>query len=377
MLWRKIKEASTIEDVDYSGIRNYMESRYSIVGSQKIEDALALQFQKHSYHPVQEYLTALKWDRKPRIDNLLIDYFDADDTLYTREAMRVMMVGAVNRIFREGCKFDLVLVLSGEQGIFKSTFIEKLAAGWYSDSFYTFSGKEAYEQLHGAWIIEMAELSALSKSEVEAAKHFITKTKDSYRPAYGRVMKTFYRQCVFFATTNKDEFITDPTGGRRFLPIVCKKGRLDVRDMTPDLINQLWAEAMYLYKNKAPLYLSMDAKELATKKQKQHSQADERTGIIGRYLDTLLPSDWAEKDLLERRTYLDDIELVPEGTVQRKYVCVAQIWCECLGKGRKDLQPYKTRQINDIMRGLEGWEYVSSTKKFKIYGIQKYYRRCK
>lgn len=375
LAWRKIKKPEPIKNVDYSGIRNYIEVVYGITGSQKIEDALALQFQRHCYHPVTEYLSSLKWDGKPRIDTLLIDYFNAKDTLYTREAIRVMFVGAVNRVFRPGCKFDLVLVLSGEQGVFKSTFIEKIAKSWFSDSFYTFAGKEAYEQLHGAWIIEMAELSAMSKSEVEAAKHFITKTKDSYRPAYARAIEDFLRQCVFFATTNKKAFLKDATGNRRFLPVDVEKGRKDPRKMKASFIDQLWAEAMELYKNNAPLYLSDEAKGLAVEEQRQHSEVDERVGIIEKYLNTLLPEDWGEKDLQDRRLYLED-DLSAEGVDERYFVCIPEIWCECLGKSKKDMQRWKTRELNDIMKTLDGWEYVQSTKNFKLYGKQKYYKRC-
>ena len=374
LAWRKVEGLEPIRNVDYSGVRNYVETVYGIVGSQKIDDALAIQFERNKFHPVKEYLNSIKWDEKPRIDELLIDHFNTPDTLYTREAMRVMMVGAVSRIFNAGCKFDLVLVLSGKQGTFKSTFIDKLGGEWSSDSFYTFSGKEAYEQLHGAWIIEMAELSAMSKSEIEAAKHFITKNKDSYRPAYARAIETFKRQCVFFATTNKTAFIRDATGGRRFLPVdVFLGAKKDPRDMSKEFVAQLWGEAVHLYKTNAPLYLSDEAKQLAVIEQKQHSEVDERVGVVENYLDKLLPDDWDEMDVNDRRIYLDD-ELV-KGEYERQYVCVAEIWCECLGKSKRDMQRWKTRNINDIMKNINGWKAVNSTRNFKIYGKQRYFKR--
>ncbi|MBO5909124.1 MAG: hypothetical protein J6Q67_05020, partial [Clostridia bacterium] len=194
--WRSIKGIEPLRDVDYAGIRNYIECVYGIVANQKVDDALSLEFEKKSFHPIIDYIKAQTWDGTPRVDTLLIDYFGAEDNDYTRAAMRKMLCAAIARIFEPGTKYDLVLVLSGEQGTYKSTFIKKLGMDWFSDTFTTVQGKEAFEQIQGAWIIEIAELSGLKKAEVETIKHFIAKREDSFRPAYGRVVETYKRQCV-------------------------------------------------------------------------------------------------------------------------------------------------------------------------------------
>ncbi len=378
--WRKIKEPEPIKNVDFSGVRNYIESVYSIAGVSKIEDALNLEFQKFSFHPVKEYLHALTWDGTKRIDNLLIDYFGADDNIYSREAIRKALVGAVARVFKPGIKFDLVLTLVGDkQGTGKSTFISKLGQGWFSDSFHTVSGKEAFEQLQGAWLIEMAELSGVRKSEVEAIKHFITKREDTYRPAYGRIVETYKRKCVFFATTNEKDFLRDPSGNRRFMPVDVheyrmKKKILNDDELVGEQVDQVWAEAIELFKAGEPLYLSAEAERIARKEQRNHSQVDDRAGIVEEYLDTLLPKDWGKKDLYERRTFLTD-PLSPEGTDGRQDVCIAEIWCECLGKEKHDMTRYNTKEINDILRSFDNWEQMKSTKNFKLYGKQRYFTR--
>lgn len=378
--WRKVKEASPIKNVDYSGVRNYIEILYGITGSMKIEDALNLEFEKHSFNPVRDFLNGLAWDGESRIDEMLIDYFGAEDTVYTREAIRKMLVGAVARIFKPGVKFDLVLTLTGEQGTGKSTFISKLGGVWFSDSFHTVNGKEAFEQLQGAWIVEMAELSGMRKSEVETIKHFITKREDTYRPAYGRITETYKRQCVFFATTNEKDFLRDPSGNRRFLPIevrpaFAKKDVLKAGELEGEHVAQVWAEAVELYKAGEPLYLSAEAERIARNEQTAHSQLDDRAGLIDGYLERLLPKDWESMSLYSRRTYLDDDLSQDKGKLIRQVVCVAEIWCECLGKDKKDMDRYKTREINDILKSLGGWEPVKSTKNFPIYGKQKFYQR--
>lgn len=373
--WRKVSKPEPIKNVDYSGVRNYIESIYGITGNLKIDDSLALEFEKHTYNPILDYLENLKWDGIERIDSLLIDYFGTDDNIYSREAIRKMLVGAVARIYRPGAKFDLVLTLVGVQGTGKSTFIKKLGKEWFSDTFLTVQGKEALEQIQGAWLIEMAELSGLRKAEVEAIKHFISKQEDTFRPAYARAPETYYRQCVFFGTTNNKEFLRDPSGNRRFMPININQATA-TKNIFSDLdkeVDQIWAEAVKLFKDGEKLFLSSEAESIAKNEQSKHSEVDDRKGIVEQFLDRKLPKDWKKMDLFTRKAYLEDDK--SQGEIERDYVCIAEIWCECLGKAKEDMSRYNTRELNDLMRSLQNWEPMNSTKNFEIYGKQKYYAR--
>lgn len=378
--WRKMLNVNLPEpmrDVDYSGLRNYIECVYGISSSQKIDDAFAIDVEKRKFHPIQEYLTTAEWDGEKRVDTLLIDYFGCEDTPYIRASIRKSLCAAVARVFEPGTKFDMVLILVGEQGTYKSTFLKKLGQNWFSDTFTTVQGKEAYEQLQGAWIIEMAELSALKKSEVEAVKQFISKCEDCFRPAYGRTVEIYKRQCVFFGTTNDLNFLKDATGNRRFNPIdihpeFATKSIKD--DLTDEEVRQIWAEAYELYKQGEQLYFNDEEATLARAEQYKHTETDERRGVIESFLEKLLPLDWDDKDLYDRRSWLND-PLSTKGSIKRDFVCMAEIWCECLCKEKNDMSRYNTREINDIMRTLSNWEFSSSTKTFPIYGKQKYYKR--
>lgn len=375
--WRKITKPEPVKNVDYSGVRNYIESIYEIVGNLKIDDSMALEFEKNSFHPVRDYLQGLEWDKTKRVDTLLIDYFGAEDSIYSHEAIRKMLVGAVGRILRPGIKFDLVLTIVGEQGTGKSTLVKKLGRQWFSDTFMTVHGKEALEQIQGAWLIEMAELSGLRKAEVEAVKHFISKQEDTFRPAYARASETYLRQCVFVGTTNNKDFLRDPSGNRRFIPVDTDmyKATKDVfTELTEIEVDQIWAEAVTLFKGGEPLFMSSKASAIAKIEQKKHSETDYRKGIIETYLDTLIPLDWAKLDIYERRSFLED-PISKKGNVEKAFTCVAEIWCECLGKEKEDMDRYKTRDLNDILRSLEGWKQSNSTKNFELYGKQKYYSR--
>lgn len=373
--WRKISKPEPLTDVDFRGVRNYIEGMYGITGVQKIEDSLYICFEKQSYHPVKDYLKSVKWDGAPRVDELLIKYFGTEDTLYHREAIRKQLVGSVARVMTPGCKFDLNLVLTGQEGTYKSTFIKTLGKDWYSDTLTTVQGTAAFEQVQGVWLMEIAELSSFRKAEAEAVKHFLTKQEDNYRSAYGRVTNAHKRQITFWSTTNRKDFLKDPTGNRRFNPIDVRKEHVTksvIKDL-PGEVDQIWAEAFELWRKGETLYLSKEAEYIANKEQRRHSETDERTGLIENYLDARLPKNWNELDIYERRDYLST-DKVKDG-LERDFVCTAEVWCECMGKAKEDMTKYSTREINDLMKSLEDWEYCATTKNFGCYGKQKYYRR--
>ena len=372
--WRSVTEPTTLRDVDYSGLRNYMDCVYGIKASLTIEDSLALELDKNSFHPIRDYLNSLTWDGTPRVDRLLIDYFGADDTLYTREAMRKPLVGAVARVFKPGVKFDLVLVLVGAQGAGKSTFFNTLGQDWFSDTFHTVQGTKAFEQLQGAWIIEIGELAGLRKAEVDTIKQFMSKRMDQFRPAYGRTIEVFKRQCIFVGSTNNWAFLTDPTGNRRFMPVPAHMERATKSIFSEELsseVDQIWAEATEMYKRGEKLCLSPEADDMANVVRDLHTDEDNRAGVVHAYLDTLLPENWETLDLFARRLYLAEPK---GGTVRRQTVCVAEVWCECLGKEKEDMDKSKTRDINNVLRSFKDWEYSGTTKTFGLYGRQKCYQ---
>lgn len=377
MPWRKVDEPEPMRNVDYSGLRNYIECRYHISSSSKIDDGMIIEAERLRFHPIKDYLNALEWDGEQRVDKLLIDFFGAPESEYSKAVIRKWMTAAVARVFNPGVKFDYVPVLvDPEQGSFKSTFVRILGKNWFSDSFSTLEGNGAYEQLTGAWIIEIGEMSAFKKSDIDKAKHFISKQVDQFRPAYGRTVEIFKRQCVFFGNTNNVDFLRDPSGNRRFWPIDVDREKIkkSVIDDLPKMVDDLWAEAVFLYRKGETMHLNEVETEQAREQQSAHTERDERAGIIQNYLEKLLPLKWAKMDLMERRQWLQSGAVEKDGK-RREVVCVAEIWSECLGY-EKEMNMYSTRDINTILRSIPGWRpRLNTTKRFDLYGVQKFYER--
>lgn len=380
--WRKLDEGEYWQDRDDSSLRNYLEQVYGISGQGKINDALMEVQGKNKFHPIRDYITSLSWDGKKRIDTLLIEYLGAENNDYVRAVTRKMLIAAAARVFSPGIKFDNVLVLVGPQGIGKSYLIKLLGKDWHSDSVITVKGKEAFEQLQGAWLIELAELSATRKAEAEAVKHFISKQEDAYRPAYGRQLAVFPRQCVFFGTTNDFVFLRDKTGNRRFWPVEVGKGERVKslwKDLTEDEVDQIWAEAYAAWLIGESLVLEKELEEEAFHIQEVHTEESEKYGLMLEYLQRKLPEEWDDLDIGARRQYLhgSDFGEVPEGNIQRTRVCAMEVWVELFHGDPKQLTPMQSREITDILRRIPGWEPYSQKRGRgrlyfgKLYGHQK------
>jgi predicted P-loop ATPase len=200
----------------------------------------------HPYHPVRDWLATLVWDGVPRIDGVLARYCGAAASPINRAIGRKWMLGAVSRVMVPGGQMDTTLILVGRQGAGKSSFFRAMVPRpeWFSDTAMDLGSKDAFQQLSGIWIYEVAELSALRARDAEAVKAFLTARADRYRPPYGRNVVRIDRQVVFVGTTNEAEFLDDPTGARRFWPV--EAGAFDLDALAADR-DQLWAEAFEIF----------------------------------------------------------------------------------------------------------------------------------
>lgn len=373
--WRDTAGDNLWTDYDDSGLRYYLERHYGLSARDKIFDGLNVVAESNRFHPVRDYLDSLEWDEESRLERLLVDYLGAEDTAYTRTVTRKAFVAAVARIYNPGCKFDNMLTLRGKQGIGKSSLFKRMGGAWYSDSFSTVQGKEACEQVQGVWLVEVGELAGMKKAEVESIKLFISKTSDRFRPAYGRRTQEFARQCIFVGTTNESQFLRDTTGNRRFWVVDTPNApALDIwSDLTPEVVGQIWAEAVTLYRKGESLYLSPEMEAVARSVQEIYEEENPKVGLVSAYLDRLLPENWGSLDLYSRRQWL---ESPGEGTVPRKAVCSYEIWAEALGQNPDRLDRYASKELRDIMAKIPGWKHQGSALiTAGPYGRQRYYKR--
>jgi putative DNA primase/helicase len=371
-------------DKDDSQLIRYIEKVYGITGDQRIYHGMSSYLDSHAINEVRDYLQGLTWDGTPRLDTLLIDYLGADDTPYVRAVTRKAFCAAVARVLQPGIKYDTVLILHGGQGIGKSTLLATMGGAWHCDSLDTFEGKEAAELIQGMWIIELGELAALNRSDMEQVKHFITKQTDQFRVPYGRQTSVYPRRCVFFGSTNRREHLRDTTGNRRWWPVDCdarRRTKSPWRDL-PGERDQIWAEAHAWYTMIGEdLYLPPELEMAAQEQQRDHMEEDPRTSMVAEFLARPLPKDWKSRSISDRRIYWGggfttergtQVETEPRLTVSRQ-----EIWCECFGRDPAVFGRREAAEVDAIMAAIEGWERHPSTFRNGPYGTEKGYQKRK
>lgn len=321
-----------VDDDDITRLQQWLQ-RMGIrrIGREVVGQAVEHFARDRRHHPVRDYLDNLVWDGAPRLATWLFSYLGAsaennDEIEYVRFVSRMFPISMVARVYDPGCQADYMMVLEGEQGTLKSTACRVLAGEWFSDSLpENISGKDARQHLRGKWLMEVSELAAFSKTEVEALKAFITRREEKYRPPFGRHDVAEKRQCVFVGTTNQEVYIKDATGGRRFWPVKCNV--IDVPGLT-QVRDQLFAEAVVAYRRKDRYWPTAEDEAAFFKPQQDKRQEDDPwKHEIARHLQT---------------TMLDR-------------VTATQVAKECLGfDGASRIGAAEGRRIASVFREL-GW----------------------
>ncbi len=335
-----------------------METTYGIAHEKNIPRAIDIIAHQRSYHPVREYLANLKWDGKKYIENLLPKYLGAEKSDYTTQAIKLTMLGAIERVHNPSVKFETMLCLvEDEQGGGKSTIARLLAVKdeWFTDDIKNLDDENVYRKLQGHWIIEFSEMLATANTKtVEAIKAFLSRQKDTYKVPYDKYHHDFPRQCIFIGTTNNLDFLpNDKTGNRRFIPVLTNMKAAEIHPLeneeeTRGFIEQAWAEAMEIYRSgNYSLVFPKDMKNVLSEMQQSFTPEDPKVGIIQEWLDNC------------------------------KYdsVCSLMIYREALENAYQEPKHWELREINSIMnKSITGWKkHPTSDNKvrFRVYGKQR------
>jgi predicted P-loop ATPase len=327
-----------VTDEDVTRLQAWLQwNGLAKIGKEIVHQAVDAQSQERSFHKLREWLENRQWDGKPRLGKWLIDHLGAEDTPYHRDIGKMFLISMVARVFKPGCQSDYVLILQGPQGDLKSSACRVLAGeDYFADNLPDIRSKDANQYVRGLWLIELPELSAMSRSDVDAWKAFITRRKERYRPFYGRRETHEPRQCNFIGTTNRDEFLQDETGNRRMWP--AKTGKIDLDALKADR-EQLFAEAVHCYRAGERWWPDQEfEKEHILPEQEARYVQDVWEPTVEKYLETLA----ADK------------------------IRVCDIATECLGFETSRISTADARRISRVLYRL-GWKQPPRTGKGRHY----------
>ena len=355
MGWKRFGEGIT--DNDLNNIYLYIQNTYGIRNDRRIQQGLHIVAQENAVHPIREYLESLTWDGTLRIRHALHHFLGAPDDDLTEACLRMFMLGAIQRVFKPGCKFEYVLTLVGGQGIGKSTFFRFLAVQdkWFSDDLSGFRSPRIFEKISGHWIIEMSEmLAVLNTGSSEEAKAFLSRQADVYREPYATLPSDRPRQCVFGATTNRVKCLPfDRTGNRRFLPILVDEEQAEVHILADEkasraYFDQLWAEAVAIYRSGSfSLKFTQEMESHLRAHCREFMAEDTLAGMIQEFLDN----------------YDGD------------RVCTAQLFRDALRNPYGKPSRQDSMEVGDIMRySITGWR-PCGIQRFEEFGRQRAWER--
>jgi len=323
--WDRRDELRVIEDSDPILFQEWLQQNgINVKAKNTVQDAMLAVVSENPFNPLQDYLNGLNWDGTERIDTWLAIYLGAGDTPYVRVVGRKFLISAIARAMRPGCKVDTMLVLEGDQGIGKSLTLQALAEPWVLEELSDMKSKDCKQDIQGHWLVEVSELDAMRKNEVETVKAFIAKQVDTFRPPYGRFSKEHPRQCVLVGTTNSNAYLRDHTGNRRFWPVKCGKADLDSLRRDRD---QIWAEALTAYRRGERWWLENADTELAREEQDKRFEYDVWQDAV---------EDWLER-------------------TNKSTVTGVDIMDNCLELPRSQQGTVTGRRISQIMEQA-GWE---------------------
>lgn len=207
-------------------------------------DAMIKVTKENTVDTAMDYMRALTWDKEARVDQWLMKTYGVEDNEYHRTVGSNWLKALAKRIMVPGCKFDHVLVLEGPQGAKKSTSLGILGGPWHVETSAGTDNKDFFMLFAGKVIIEFSEGETLTRTDHTRMKAIITTVVDRYRMPYERSTKDFPRRSVFAMTTNKEEYLKDDTGNRRWLPVKLVFEKADIEWLANNR-EQLLAEAYH------------------------------------------------------------------------------------------------------------------------------------
>lgn len=346
-----------------SVVKVYFESVLGVAfTNQAMLDGMETFFSERSYNPVLEYMERAEsnWDGRERINQMLQVYLGADDNPLISKIAQMWLVGAVAKVYDPYVKFDYVLDLVGGQGVGKTSLLQKLGGDWYTDAVTDFTNKDNYDIMLKSLIVNDDEMVASNRMSFAETKAFISKTSLRYRKPYMKRTEEFAKNFILARTTNQKEYLKDKTGERRFLSVMAdaSKQKKHPMEIEPETIEQIWGEAVTIYKTGVDLMFDKKTEEELNIYRERFMYRDEVELQVLEYLDMPVPRNWHNWSMQQQHQYTfkyfdNDGEFEP-GAEKLSKVSTREIMYNLFMRNSNDKK--LSTKINMIMDNHPDWQ---------------------
>jgi hypothetical protein len=277
-----------ITDADMDSAYVLLTGKGWKIGPEAVVKAILHVARQTPVHPVRDYLQRVKADPSITpydLDQVAPKLFRASQPLHVA-MVRKWLIGAAARALQPGCQMDYCLVLKGGQGLLKSTGLKALTSAEWFTSTHADGDKDFLQNVHSCWVYELAELETItSKKQAGALKNLITTATDVFRPPYGRTPERTDRRSVFCATVNKDQFLRDDTGNRRFWVVPIEGSDQLDRDAIAAARDAIWKAAVLAHEAGELPMLSKELEALSAAQNEEYNEQDAWTGMVQAWMD--------------------------------------------------------------------------------------------
>ena len=253
--WKTIldKIFKPLDDYKLNSLSFELESKGSNVSTDKIFKLLKSDFVP-LVNPIKEYFDGLEIEEllTGNINKLTQTVIVDNPKLFEKHFTKWIVGVVANSLTREGCQNHTCLVLTGDQGAYKTTWLTNLCPPSLKE--YIFTGKidvdktDTQSMLAEFLIINIDDqLRNLNRKDENALKTLITLESVKVRKPYDRMITKRPRVASFCGSVNGNDFLTDPSGSRRFLPFEVKSINLEESQKID--MDAVWAEALQLFRN--------------------------------------------------------------------------------------------------------------------------------
>lgn len=383
-----------LEKRDKELLRMDIEKRFKFKAKViDLDTAIVSASDKCRYHPIKNQILSVAWDGIPRAETFFIDVLGVEDNIYNRECTRKWLLASLTRLFNNGVKFDEMIILQGGQGIGKSTTLQRLSLGYYTDITEKLSDEVTFKVMR-TWLVELSELSTMLKTDSDSFKAWLSATKDTVRKKYGNDPDDYPRAFTVLGTTNNKEILKDRTGNRRYWLMYCDKDKIKrtIWSLDNNTLLQLWSEVYQWYLNGENLLISDETKLYMEKLSSGALEFNPLEERINNILDMYVPNDWKEiiNDNHKRYEYYYHVNnYVTYGKGNSRFPLQTQIFdittgelCYLLGDGEdfyKDLRGNTlAKEINQVMNNLPNWKKSESIRRtYSGRGLKGFVRKLK